>query len=42
MRELKTGCAAAGLAPITMMTSANSTDSKSWVPADVPNVLLNP
>ena len=40
MREAKTGWASVGLAPITMMTSALSTDLKSCVPADVPNVLL--
>ena len=31
-----------GFAPITIITSAWSTDSKSWVPADSPNVCLRP
>ena len=40
MREAKTGWASVGLAPITSITSHSSTDLKSWVPADVPKVLL--
>ena len=42
MREANTGWASVGLAPITMITSAFSTDLKSCVPADVPKVLLRP
>ncbi len=42
MREAKTGWASVGLAPMTRMTSALSTDLKSWVPAEVPSVLLRP
>ena len=40
MREANTGWPSVGLAPITMMTSACSTESKSCVPAEVPNVVL--
>ena len=36
MRDANTGCAAAGLAPMTMITSDFSTDLKVCVPADVP------
>ena len=36
MRDAKTGWASVGFAPITTTTSAASTDSKVWVPADVP------
>ena len=39
MREANTGCASVGLAPMTMITSALSTDLKSCVPAEVPKVL---
>ena len=42
MREANTGCPSVGLAPITMMTSLCSTESKFCVPAEVPNVLPNP
>ena len=42
MREAKTGCAAAGLAPITTMTSLSSTESKFWVPAEVPKAWPRP
>ena len=42
MRDAKTGCASVGLAPITTITSALSTDLKSCVPADVPKVLESP
>ena len=42
MREANTGWASVGLAPITRMTSACSTESKSWVPAEVPKVGLRP
>ena len=38
MREAKTGWADVGFAPINMMTSLCSTDSKSCVPAEVPKV----
>ncbi len=42
IRDAKTGCPSVGLAPITMITSAESTDLKSWVPAEVPKVCLRP
>ena len=42
IREAKTGCASVGLAPISSMTSALSTERKSWVPAEVPKVCLRP
>src|SRR4029077_17591927 len=42
MREANTGCASVGLAPRTIITSVCSTESKSCVPADVPNVVLKP
>ncbi len=42
MREANTGCASVGFAPITTMTSDSSTEAKSWVPAEVPNVCLRP
>jgi len=42
MREANTGCAEAGLAPMTMTTSVYSTESKSCVPAEVPNVVDRP
>ena len=42
MREANTGCAAAGLAPMTMATSVCSTESKSCVPAEVPKVVARP
>ncbi len=41
-REANTGWAAAGLAPMTMTTSVCSTESKSCVPAEVPNVVDRP
>ena len=39
MREANTGCASVGLAPMIMTTSVCSTESKSWVPAEVPKVV---
>ena len=42
MREANTGCASVGLAPIIKTTSVCSTESKSWVPAEVPNVVARP
>ena len=42
MREANTGWASVGLAPISRITSALSTDLKSWVPAEVPKVWLSP
>ena len=42
IRDAKTGCASVGLAPISSITSAWSTERKSWVPAEVPNVCLRP
>ena len=42
MREANTGCASVGLAPMIMMTSVWSTESKSCVPADVPKVWPRP
>jgi hypothetical protein len=41
-REANTGCAEAGLAPMIIATSQSSTESKSWVPADVPKVCDRP
>ena len=40
MREANTGWPSVGLAPMTMMTSVCSTESKSCVPAEVPKVGL--
>src|SRR3546814_1874032 len=40
--DLNTGCASVGLAPITRITSACLTLSKSCVPALVPKVVLSP
>ena len=40
MREANTGWPSVGLAPITMITSAFSTESKVCVPADSPSVCL--
>ena len=42
IREPKTGWASVGLAPMTTITSAFSTESKSWVPAEVPKVWPRP
>ena len=42
MREAKTGCPSVGLAPISRITSAFSTERKSWVPAEVPRVVFRP
>ena len=42
MREAKTGWPSVGLAPMTRMTSACSTQSKSCVPAEVPKVVFRP
>jgi hypothetical protein len=42
MREAKTGCPSVGFAPMTTMTSASATESKSWVPAEVPKAVLRP
>ena len=42
IRDANTGWPSVGLAPITTMTSASSTDLKSWVPAEVPKVCLSP
>ena len=42
IRDAKTGWASVGLAPMTSMTSACSTDAKSWVPAEVPNAWFSP
>ncbi len=42
MREANTGWASVGLAPMSRITSACSTDLKSWVPAEVPNVAFSP
>ena len=42
IREAKTGWPSVGLAPITRITSACSTDLKSWVPAEVPSVVIRP
>jgi len=39
---VKTGFASVGFAPIIITTSVSSTESKSWVPADVPNVVESP
>jgi hypothetical protein len=42
MRDANTGWPSVGLAPITTMTSQWSTESKSWVPAEVPSVVFRP
>ena len=42
IREAKTGWPSVGLAPMTMMTSVCSTESKSCVPAEVPKVWPRP
>ena len=42
MRDAKTGWPSVGLAPINSITSDLSTDLKSCVPAEVPNVCLRP
>ena len=42
MREANTGWASVGLAPMIRTTSVCSTESKSWVPAEVPKVCLSP
>ena len=42
IREANTGWASVGLAPMTRMTSASSTEWKSWVPAEVPKVCFSP
>ena len=42
MREANTGWASDGLAPMTTMTSACSTDLKVCVPAEVPKVWPKP
>ena len=42
IRDAKTGWPSVGFAPMTMITSAFSTDAKSCVPAEVPNVVLRP
>ncbi len=42
IREANTGWASVGLAPTSSITSDCSTDLKSCVPAEVPNVLLSP
>ena len=42
IREANTGWASVGLAPISRITSALSTDLKSWVPAEVPKVWFSP
>ena len=42
MRDANTGCPSVGFAPITTMVSAWSTESKFWVPADVPYVVFSP
>src|SRR6201996_5275829 len=42
IRDANTGCADAGLAPMTMMTSVSSTESKFCVPAEVPKVWPRP
>jgi len=41
-REANTGWASVGLAPIRITTSGCSTESKSWVLAEVPKVWLSP
>ncbi|GIX12239.1 MAG: hypothetical protein KatS3mg118_0198 [Paracoccaceae bacterium] len=41
-RLAKTGWASVGLAPISRITSACSTERKSWVPAEVPKVCFRP
>ena len=40
--EANTGWAAAGLAPMIMITSDFITESKVWVPADSPSVCFSP
>ena len=40
--EANTGWPSVGLAPMTMITSVCSTESKFWVPADSPIVDLRP
>ena len=42
IRDANTGCASVGLAPTRRITSAWSTERKSWVPAEVPNVVFKP
>ena len=42
MREANTGWPSVGLAPMTTMTSDSATESKSWVPAEVPKACLRP
>ena len=42
IREPNTGWASVGLEPIRTMTSAWSTERKSWVPAEVPNAVFSP
>ena len=42
MREANTGCPSVGFAPITMITSAKSTEANVCVPADSPSVCLRP
>ncbi len=42
MRLANTGWPSVGLAPITITTSVCSTESKSCVPALVPNAVLRP
>jgi hypothetical protein len=42
IRDANTGWASVGLAPMTSMTSACSTEAKSCVPAEVPNAWLSP
>ena len=40
--EANTGWPSVGFAPMTMITSAFMTESKSCVPADSPSVFLRP
>ena len=40
--DANTGCPSVGFAPITTITSASATESKSWVPAEVPNACFKP
>ena len=42
IREANTGWASVGFAPMSSTTSADSTDLKSWVPADVPKAWERP
>jgi hypothetical protein len=42
MRDAKTGCASVGLAPMIIITSVSQIESKSWVPAEVPNAVFSP